>query len=702
MSQLLHVLIVEDNPADAEMLLRELRRGGFDTQAERVETPAAMREALTRQSFDLVISDYNLPQFSAPDALQTLQTTGLDIPFFVISGTIDEDMAVAMMRAGAHEYMMKDGLKRLIPSLVRALRDAGIRREHRHAEELLRQSEKRLSMAITSARMYTWDWDVVSGKLIRAGHYQGVHGEDASAEGTFDELLDIMHPDDRRRVEQVVAYSLQTAAPFRVDFRIHHRSGEVRWLEAQAQPYQDASGRCTRVIGVTHDISERKRAEQLVSEIAFNDPLTSLPNRNSLRERVIEAINSDAGRGAPFALLLMDLNHFKDINDTLGHHRGDLVLKEVAQRLCSAVAAPSVVARLGGDEFAILLPDLDNKASVHVVIEQIQRVLHEPVTIDELAIVVEAGIGVALYPDHGTNPDSLLRRADVAMYTAKKAGASYVVYDMKDDHHSTARLALMAELRQAIEQDRLVLHYQPKIDLNTGRICGAEALVRWQHPRRGMIAPDQFIAAAEQGGLIHPLTRWVLQTATMQCGLWRSQGLDVPMAVNLSARNLLDQQLPEEIAGMLLRHSLPSEWLTLEITESAIMADPTRAGEILQRLSDTGVRLAIDDFGIGYSSLGYLSRLPVHCLKVDRSFVGKMLHNPDDAVIVRSTIDLAHNLALEVVAEGVEDKETYDSLLSWGCDAAQGYLMSRPLPADAFTEWLRDSPWGLDRGVAGI
>lgn len=697
MGQPLSVLVVEDSPEDTEVLLRELRRGGFEPAIQRVDTAEKMRAALATGRFDLVVSDYTLPGFNAPEALRTLKASGLDLPFFIVSGSIGEDVAVEMMNAGAHDYIMKGKLKRLVPSVVRQLRDAASRHEHRLAEERLRQSEERLRMAITAARMYTWDWDLPTGELVRSGQYQEVHGLDAPAEPTYASMLAMIHPEDRDRFARIAQYSLQTGSPCRVDFRIE-RKGEVRWLETQAQPYADAQGKPARMIGVTHDVTERMRSEQLIRQLAFYDPLTSLPNRNSLRDRVMEKIKNDAGRGEPFALLLMDLNHFKDINDTLGHHRGDLVLQEVAQRLQSFLTAPAVAARLGGDEFAILLPDLDRKRDVEGVVEDIQRVLHAPVVIDDLAIAVEAGIGVALYPEHGTNPDSLLRRADVAMYAAKKAGVSHIVYDIKDDHHSTARLALIAELRHAIEHDRLVLHYQPKIDLKSGRICGAEALVRWMHQRRGMIPPDQFIAAAEQSGMIHSLTNWVLRSAVRQSEQWQLQGFNLPLAVNLSARNLFEPGLPEEITQLLQQHRLEPSSLSLEITESAIMADPSRAEQILRQLHAIGIQLSIDDFGIGYSSFGYLSRLTVNRLKVDKSFVMRMMKSPNDAVIVRSTIDLAHNLGLEVVAEGVEDQETYDALLKWNCDAAQGYFMSRPLPAEDFSRWLIESPRGLMSG----
>ncbi len=443
---------------------------------------------------------------------------------------------------------------------------------------------------------------------------------------------------------------------------------------------------------------EHKQAEATIQHMAYYDTLTNLPNRNMLYERLLNAIRTDSGEGKSMALLLMDLDRFKEINDTLGHHRGDLLLQQVGSRLRSVLWAPDIVARLGGDEFAILLPRLAAAADVNVVVQKILKALEAPFPIEGLPIAVEASIGIALYPDHGGNPDSLLQRADVAMYAAKKSGG-YVIYDAQHDQHSPRRLALLGELRHAIDRDQLLLHYQPEIDFTTRRVRGVEALARWQHPEHGFIPPDQFIPSAEQTGLIKPLTRWVLDMALRQCEAWRRAGIRLDMAVNLSARNLHDPQLPDQVTELLKTYGVAPAVLKLEITESAIMADAGRAMDILTRLRDIGVRLSIDDFGTGYSSLGYLDRLPVDEIKIDRSFTMDLLGNGNGAMIVPCTIDLGHRLGLHVVAEGVEDQEVWNRLAALGCDAAQGYHLSRPLPAEALTHWLRESAWGLRKGL---
>jgi len=438
-----------------------------------------------------------------------------------------------------------------------------------------------------------------------------------------------------------------------------------------------------------------KQAEEMIQYMAYYDTLTALPNRNRLYDRLLNTIRTDSSSGKPFALLLIDLDRFREINDTLGHHRGDFLLQQVGPRLQGALRPSDIVARLGGDEFAVLLPLASSDHAAQVA-QKIYKALEEPILVEGIPIAVEPSIGIALYPDHGANPDSLMQRADVAMYEAKQTGSGYIIYDAKYDRHSPRRLALMAELRQAIERNQLFLQYQPKIDLKPGRVTGVEALVRWQHPEYGFIPPDQFIEPAERTGLIKPLTLWIFNVAQRQCLAWQQSGMDLSMSVNLSARNLHDPHLPDHLAELMRACGVAPDRLELEITESMIMVDPGRALEAIIRLRALGIRFAIDDFGIGYSSLAYLKKLPVDAIKIDKSFVIHMIENPNDAVIVRSIIDLAHNLGLKVIAEGVENKDLWDRLVALGCDAAQGYYMGRPMPADDLTCWLSESPWGRE------
>jgi diguanylate cyclase (GGDEF)-like protein len=423
---------------------------------------------------------------------------------------------------------------------------------------------------------------------------------------------------------------------------------------------------------------------------ALHDPLTGLPNRELFADRVGQAIRTADRQLRPAALLLLDLDRFKDVNDTLGHHHGDLLLGEVATRLTGVLRQVDTVARLGGDEFAVLLPDVD-AAGAPAVADKLRAALHQPLTLDGVGIDLDASIGIAVYPDHGDDAAELLQHADVAMYAAKQTHAGFVIYDASVDQHSPRRLALLGGLRRALERDQLVLHYQPKADLQSGRVYGVEALVRWQHPDHGLLGPGEFIPLAERTGLIHPLTRWVLDAALRQAGEWLRAGHELSVAVNVSTRSLLDRDFPDQVADRLAAWGVPAGCLMLEVTESAVMADPALALEVLGRLHAVGIGLALDDFGTGYSSMAYLKALPVDELKVDRSFVGHMASSNSDAVIVRSTIDLGHNLGLHVVAEGVETQDAWEKLKALGCDTAQGYHLGRPMPAADLERWLREA-----------
>jgi diguanylate cyclase (GGDEF)-like protein len=419
---------------------------------------------------------------------------------------------------------------------------------------------------------------------------------------------------------------------------------------------------------------------------ALHDALTGLPNRTLFRDRIEHAVRS--GRTA--GVMLIDLDHFKEINDTLGHHAGDRLLQEVAQRLRSSLAEGDTVARLGGDEFGVLLRSLEREEDAAGVADRLLTRLREPFSIDGLTLEVDASVGIACAPSHGSAVEQLIQRADIAMYGAKEAGHGHMLFEQQLDRFSPRRLGLAGTLRSAIAEGQIVLFFQPKAELATGRLVGVEALARWEHPRLGMIGPSEFVPIAEQTGLIGPLTTHVLEQALRQVREWMDDGEELSVAVNLSARSFLDAQLAVELPRLLERCDVPARLLELEITESMLMLDPGRAKATLDRLSGIGLSLSVDDFGTGYSSLANLKRLPVHWIKIDKSFVIDMPHDASDAAIVRSTIELAHNLGLRVVAEGVESHEAWQRLAELGCDLAQGFHVSRPLPADAMTRLLAE------------
>lgn len=449
---------------------------------------------------------------------------------------------------------------------------------------------------------------------------------------------------------------------------------------------------------VTNQIGQAialSRAVSKVRYLAAYDSLTGLPNRAHLRDRLEEAI-SEARRSA---LYLLNMHRFEEINNTLSYRNGDRLLQQIARRLGALFSDRAIVARLGADEFAVLLRDAPTIALVHRGADDIINSLKPAFYLDGLPVTLHSNIGIALVPDGAADADSLLSRADMAQRAAKRSGQDYLIYPERVVPYSPERLALLGELRDAIEQDRLLLHYQPKIDFKTARIVGVEALLRWPHPNGGWISPDQFIPFAEKGGLVHTLTLWVLRAAVNQARQWKDAGIDIGMAVNVSARDLEDESFPEHIAKLCAAAEIPHSALTLELTEWDLMIDPANAEMAIRRLSATGARLAIDDFGTGYSGLSYLQKLPVNEIKIDKSFVVNLMSEQRNVAIVRSVIDLGRNLDLVVVAEGVEDQSTWDLLADLGCDMGQGYHICQPLEPQALIQWLSSSPWRAAPGI---
>jgi diguanylate cyclase (GGDEF)-like protein len=430
-----------------------------------------------------------------------------------------------------------------------------------------------------------------------------------------------------------------------------------------------------------------------ITRRALRDELTGLPNRECFYDRASLALLAEERRQGSVSVLVIDLDRFKELNDTLGHRYGDKLLRLIGPRIGPLLRQSDTIARLGGDEFAVLLPDSGGPDAALDVAERIVAALRQPFALEALSFTISASCGIASSPKDGVDVDLLLQHADAAMYVAKAAHSGPVAYDVAVDLNTPKRLAILNELPLAIESGQLVLHYQPKADIATGRVIGVEALVRWNHPTRGLIPPDDFIPLAENTGLIKPLTTWVINTALAQCRHWLDsqapdRPVDLSVSVNLAARSLLDERFPDEVRAALEGHGVPAPLLNLEVTETAIMVDPLKAQALLQEIHALGVELSIDDFGTGYSSLAYLKYLPVSELKIDRSFVKHMSTDENDAVIVHSVIELAHNLGMQTVAEGIEDKDTLTRLRDLGCDIAQGYYLARPMPADALDQWL--------------
>jgi diguanylate cyclase (GGDEF)-like protein/PAS domain S-box-containing protein len=559
--------------------------------------------------------------------------------------------------------------------------------ERRKADAALRESEAQLAAAQELALVGSWEIDLATGATIWSDQqFRLLDYEPGSVQPRTGLLLRHVHPDDLDGVQSAMAQGYSGDGHFTYRCRVLTAKGRERWMDVHGHVVGE-EGVPRRVTGMAQDVTDRVEAEEALRRQATEDTLTRLPNRGQLAGALSDRLDRRKA-GAGVALLLMDLDRFKEVNDSLGHEVGDKVLVEVAERLRQTVRTTDIVTRLGGDEFAIVVSDLADDSAAGTVAANLIHVLEAPVEIDGIMVPLGASVGIAYAPAHGEDSAALLQKADVAMYRAKKDGMGWAIYGPADDDDRLSRLALIADLRGALDRGEIVVHYQPQVDLQTGRTHVVEALARWNHPELGMVPPGQFVALAEQTGLIRPLTTSVLHQAVAQCHRWRSEGIDVGVAVNLSPRSLVDPGLVSAIHDALREAELPASQLTLEITESTFADITPEVIRRLEDLRDLGVRLCIDDFGTGYSSLAILKNLPVDELKIDRAFVFELESDSRDIAIVRAILELAHSLGLSVVAEGVESDAAGRMLTALRCDVAQGYGLCRPAAASAITGWL--------------
>ena len=690
--------LVVDDDSFVRMIVREaLELSGLGVcEAESGEQALALF-ATSRP--DIVVLDVMMPGLDGFATCAKLRGSvgGTRVPILIMTGLDDAESIARAYQQGATDFITKPFNPMILSHRVRYMLRGS------HTLDALLRSEARLGLAQRIAKIGNWEWRpdtnqfTASSELCRL---MGVRSKDFG--GTFDAFLHLVHAEDRDRVEKSLKGVLTRRTPCDIDHRLVLPTGADVTINLQAEAVFDDQLKALSIVGTAQDITDRKQSEQEIHRLAYYDSLTGLPNRVLFKDRVEQALLYARRYHTTLAMLFLDLDRFKVINDTLGHNIGDLLLKSVAERLAESVRHSDSVsrtvdkeehhslARLGGDEFTVLLTNLHDVKDAEIVARRITACLAKPFMIEEHEIFVTVSVGIAIFPVDGDSVDALLKNADSAMYHAKEQGRNnFQYYSAALNAAANERLILEGELRHAVNREEFVVHYQPQVDLRTGGIIGAEALVRWQHPQRGLMPPREFLPAAMDTGLIRMIDEWVLRTACRHNQAWQQRGkMPVRISINISNSLFHGNTLLSVVETALSQTGLTPACLELELTESIAMRNVDASIVMLSALKTMGVQLSIDDFGTGYSSLSYLQRLPINMVKIDQSFIHEILTQAHPAPIVRAIIAMAHSLNLLVLAEGVEQEAQRTLLLEQGCDQAQGYLFGRPMPADEFASLL--------------
>ena len=693
------VLVVDDDPITRTLARASLEQGEF--AVEEAEDGEAGLEAFERLRPSIVLLDVMMPELDGFEACAALR--GLDggehIPVLMMTGLDDADSINRAFEVGATDFITKPIAWPMLVHRVRYLLRAN------RAFVDLAQSEARLANAQRIAKLGHWEWDLATNEVQRSDEIYAIVGRTRNEfPATHQALVDALHEDDRPLFEEAIEGALRRRQPFSLDFRVIRPDGSIRIVHNQGEVAYDGAGNAVRMLGTTQDITERRRAEEQIRQLVLYDSLTGLPNRNLFKEQLSHALTRAGRSGEMIAVLLLDLNRFKRVNETLGYQLGDALLRETANRLTKTLRQADYVARhdpddavlvahQGADEFSVLLAGIDDVQDVNKVVRRILEIVSRPYHLGGNEVVVGANIGIAIHPLDGQDAESLQDNARTAMYYANQQGRdNYQFYNKQMNASAIENLALEASLRKALEKNEFVLHYQPKSNLADASIGGLEAVIRWNDPETGIVPPGRFIPLLEETGLILEVGRWALHKALEDYARWLHEGLQPPrIAVNVSSIQLRQKDFVDVVRTVLGGAPGGAHGLDLEITESLLMEDIEGNIGKLRAIRDMGINIAIDDFGTGYSSLGYVARLPVQFLKIDRSFIVTMLDDSDTMQLVRMIVSLAQSLRLKVVAEGVETQEQADALRTLGCDQAQGFLYGKPLSFDETTALLAES-----------
>lgn len=695
------LILITDDDFSTRLLLKEtLQAAGF--AVKEAENGQEALNFFKSERPDLILLDVEMPEMDGFTACRELRKApgGLSIPILMVTGLDDIDSIHTAYEAGATDFLTKPINWTILAQRVRYMLRAG------QAIEDLRKSENRLANAQRIAKLGNWEWNISKNTLRCSQETYRIFGLCPPLENSsYTAFFNSIHPADRDGVESALQKALHQRKPYNLDHRIVLPDGSERHVNQQAEITFNGDGEPIFMVGTVQDITDRKLAEDQIRTLAYYDALTDLPNRRMFKEYLGKSIARARRQDALVAILILDIDRFKRINDTLGHTFGDLLLREVAQRLLATTrredcvsrqgedVATNSVARLGGDEFALMLTGITSLQDAARVARRTLSALSEPFLLEKHEVFITVSVGITLYPYDGEDVDNLLKNADTAMYHSKAEGRNnYQYYTESMNAMAFERLAMENSLRRALERNEFELYYQPQVNVDTRKIVGLEALIRWRHPELGMISPVEFIPLAEESGLIIPIGEWVLRTACAQNKAWQDAGYSpITVAANISGLQFRQQNLTETVARILGETKLDPKYLDIELTEGTIMRNATETVATLHELKDMGIRLSIDDFGTGYSSLSYLKRFPLDTLKVDRSFVKDLTKDSDDEAITHAIIAMANSLGLRVVAEGVESEEQLRFLQNHGCDEFQGYLFSPPVPAEMVTEMLEEN-----------
>lgn len=693
-------LLVDDEESVRTFLRNALEQSGV--RVCEAENGARALEQFVACRPDIVVLDVMMPEMDGFTACAKLRGSlgGSRVPILVMTGLDDAASIAGAYEHGATDFITKPINPTILNHRVRYMLRGS------HTVDALIRSETRLGLAQRIAKIGNWEWRPDTNEFTASSELCRLMGVRPGDFGrTLDAFLQLVHPEDQDRVAKALKGILSERKPCDIDHRLVLPNGADFTVNLQAEAVFDDQLKALSIVGTAQDISERKRSEREIHRLAYFDSLTGLPNRTLFKDRVTQALSHARRYQTTLATLFLDLDRFKAINDTLGHHIGDLLLKSVADRLADSVRHSDSVgrsvdqepthelARLGGDEFTVLLTNLRDVQDAGKVARRILEALTKPFLINGHEIFVTVSVGIAIFPTDGDSVDMLLKHADNAMYHAKEQGRNnYQFYSTAMNAAANERLVMESELRHATEREEFVVYYQPQIDLRTMGIVGGEALVRWRHPRQGLLGPAVFLAVAADSGLIRTIDEWVLRTVCRQSRVWQQRGLS-PTRISINVSNSLfhGNTLVKAVEDTLRETGLSPGWLELELTESVAMRNVDVSIALLRNLKAMGIQLAIDDFGTGYSSLSFLQRLPIDVVKIDQSFVREISRQTGPVPIVRAIIAMAHSLQLQVLAEGVEQEDQRAILLAESCDQAQGYLFGRPMPADEFVRLLPSS-----------